>query len=175
MAQGNSISTALQGSGLDVLDPARGYNTAAQGATNAQAQANSLSDLQWQRQMGGLQQAQGYTGQLQDLYNSIYGGPGGATAAGGMQPTKPGGWQTPPASQMTLAGLGGGVPGSTPGSTNLGSGTVYQNPNPLAWWDMMTPSPGGGQLAPGSGGSASAFRGLTPNKTAAQPQKVQGR
>ena len=72
-----------------VLDPARGYNTAAQGAAAAQQQANALSDLQWQRQMQGLQQATGYTDQLQGLYNSMYSPGGGQMAAGGRGPQAP--------------------------------------------------------------------------------------
>ncbi len=66
------------------LDPSQGYDTAAAGAKQAQQQANQLSDLQWQRQMQGLGQAQGYTNQLQSLYNSMYSPGGGQAAAGGM-------------------------------------------------------------------------------------------
>ncbi len=79
---GNPLSPILGPLGLD---PSAGYDTAAAGAKAAQGQANALSDLQWQRQMQGLGQAQQYTGQLQSLYNSMYSPGGGAPAAGGMQ------------------------------------------------------------------------------------------
>lgn len=78
---GNILSPVLRPLGLD---PSQGYDTAAAGAREAQNQANQLSDLQWQRQMAGLQQAQGYTNQLQALYNSLYSPGGGAPAAGGL-------------------------------------------------------------------------------------------
>ncbi len=66
------------------LDPGAGYDTAAKGARAAQTDANNLSNLQWQRQMAGLGEAQGYTNQLQGLYNSMYSPGGGAPAAGGL-------------------------------------------------------------------------------------------
>ena len=71
------------------LDPAGPANTAAQGAANAQAQANQLSALQWQRQMTGLQGALGYVGGLQSLYNSIYSPGGGRAAPGGATVAQP--------------------------------------------------------------------------------------
>jgi hypothetical protein len=79
----NPFSPVLRPLGLD---PSQGYDTAAAGAKQAQQQLNSLSDLQWQRQMGGLQQATGYVDQLQALYNSLYGPGGGHAAAGGRGP-----------------------------------------------------------------------------------------
>lgn len=78
---GNLLSPILRPLGLD---PSQGYDTAAAGARQAQGQSNALSDLQWQRQMQGLGQAQQYTGQLQSLYDSMYSPGGGAPAAGGM-------------------------------------------------------------------------------------------
>lgn len=81
------------------MDPSAGYDTAAAGAKAAQADAAKLSDLQWQRQMAGLQQAQGYTNQLQQLYNSIYSPGGGAPAAGGLSSLAP----------MAGGGQGGGA------------------------------------------------------------------
>jgi hypothetical protein len=85
MAENSSPQDNLRyGLSLFGLDPGAGYDTAAAGARAAQADANALSNLQWQRQMAGLQQAQGYTNQLQSLYNSLY-SPGGDTpAAGGL-------------------------------------------------------------------------------------------
>lgn len=90
------------------LDPSQGADTAAAGARAAQGQANSLSDLQWQRQMGGLQQAQGYAGQLQTLYNSLYGAGNGMAAPGGgglqaMQGPAPGASMTLPPSSDAKA------------------------------------------------------------------------
>ncbi len=84
------------------LDPSQGYDTAAAGAKDAQAQANALSDLQWQRQMGGLQQAQGFTNQLQSLYNSMYSPGGGAPAAGGMPMQPMGAAGAAPGASMLL-------------------------------------------------------------------------
>ncbi len=72
------------------LDPSQGYDTAAAGARQAQDQANALSQQQWGRQMQGLGQAQGYTDQLQSLYNSMYSPGGGQMAAGGRGPQAPG-------------------------------------------------------------------------------------
>jgi type II secretory pathway pseudopilin PulG len=83
------------------LDPSQGYDTAAAGAKQAQQQANALSQLQWQRQMAGLQGALGYVGNLQSLYNSLYGPGGGQTAPGGGNVIGP----PPTASQLSaLAG-----------------------------------------------------------------------
>lgn len=65
------------------LDPRQPYEQAAAGAKDAQAQANALSQLQWQRQMMGLQGAMGFQNNLQQLYNSIYSPGGGVPAAGG--------------------------------------------------------------------------------------------
>lgn len=69
-----------------IVNPSAGYDTAAQGAKNAQAQANQLSALQWNRQMAGLTGALGFTNSLQQLYNSLYGPGGGRAAAGGNTP-----------------------------------------------------------------------------------------
>lgn len=76
------------------LDPKANADIAVQGAKDAQAQANALSALQWQRQMAGLGQAQGFVNNLQSLYNSIY-SPGGGVPAPGGQPIAP-----PPQSEM---------------------------------------------------------------------------
>ena len=107
------------------MDPSAGYSTAAQGAFNAQAQATNLSNLQWQRQMQGLQQATGYTNQMQSLYNSLYGGGGGQAAPGGMQAI-PQGRGGAPGSDMLL-GPPGGLPPSNP--ANAVSSDAYANPN----------------------------------------------
>lgn len=71
------------------LDPRQPYEQAAAGAKEAQAQANALSELQWKRQMMGLQGALGFQNNLQQLYNSIYSPGGGAPAAGGGAPGGP--------------------------------------------------------------------------------------
>ncbi len=107
------------------LDPSQGYDTAAAGAKQAQQQANQLSDLQWQRQMQGLQQAQGYTNQLQSLYNSIYSPGGGQAAAGGQ-------------TQGMLQSMGG--PGGA-GGPGGGMGMTLPPPGP-----PTTPAGGGGNL-----------------------------
>lgn len=72
------------------LDPSQGYDTASAGAKQAQAQANALSGLQWQRQMQGLAGAMGSVDALQSLYNSLYSPGGGKMAAGGRGPQQPG-------------------------------------------------------------------------------------
>jgi hypothetical protein len=119
------------------LDPATGYQTAAAGAKAAQAQSNQLSDLQWQRQMQGLQQSQGYNNQLQSLYNSLYTPGHGQAAPGGMS-TLP---SANPGMGMTMASMqppsatpppGAPKPSTQPGSggwrggTNSGGGTMNQ-------------------------------------------------
>lgn len=76
----NFLSPILRPFGLD---PTEQYDTAAAGAREAQGQANALSQLQWQRQMQGLQGALGYVNNLQSLYNQIYSPGGGKPAAGG--------------------------------------------------------------------------------------------
>jgi hypothetical protein len=117
----NFLSSILRPVGLD---PSQGYDTAAAGARDAQGQANALSDLQWQRQMQGLGQAQGFTGQLQALYNSMYSPGGGAPAAGGMQMQPMGG--APPAAGASML-LPQQKPPSTPagGSPGLSSLLKY--------------------------------------------------
>jgi hypothetical protein len=101
------------------LDPSQGYDTAAAGARDAQKQANALSDLQWQRQMQGLGQAQGYTNQLQSLYNSLYSPGGGQAAAGGMQSLQAG---PNPGASMLLSQQPQTQPqGGTPGLGSLAS------------------------------------------------------
>ena len=93
------------------LDPSKGYDTAAAGARQAQQQANALSDLQWQRQMAGLQQAQGAANQFQSLFNSVYGGPqGGGMSAMSAQPSGGANMllpKTPQAPAPSGGGMGG--------------------------------------------------------------------
>ena len=81
------LSPVLRPLGIDSSQPG---DTAAAGAKEAQGQANSLSQLQWQRQMQGLAGATGYADQLQALYNSLYSPGGGQMAAGGSAPRAPG-------------------------------------------------------------------------------------
>lgn len=61
------------GDTIDELSGKRGMDTAAQGARDAQRQANELAQLQWQRQMQGLQEARGQTQPYLSLYDKIYG------------------------------------------------------------------------------------------------------
>jgi hypothetical protein len=128
---------------FDYLNPARGYDTASGAAKDAQKQANALSSLQWDRQMQGLQHAEGYTNQLQDLYNSLYGG-GGHPAPGGV-PT-PG-------------------YGAAPGATGSGSAMQSLPPGPNGVWK----DPSASAAPPNNGpGSVSGFvLGKFPN---AKPQ-----
>ena len=86
----------------DTLSGKKGLDTAAQGAREAQAQAQALSQLQWQRQMAGLQEARGQTQPYLSLYDRIYGTQmaGHQTPVAGMNPNMMGG---PP-------GAGGGSP-----------------------------------------------------------------
>jgi hypothetical protein len=69
---GDNIGNAAGGA-MDKLSGKSGLDTAAQGARDAQSQANALSELQWQRQMQGLQQALGMMNPSQSLYDRIYG------------------------------------------------------------------------------------------------------
>lgn len=75
----DTAGSAIKGS---ILDPGRGNETLAAAYAAAQQQAAALSDLQWQRQMQGLQGALGHVGQQQSLWNSVYGGPPGGAAPG---------------------------------------------------------------------------------------------
>lgn len=78
------------------LSGKKGLETAAQGAREAQAQANALAQLQWQRQMQGLQEARGQTQPYLSLYDKIYGTQmaGKQTPVGGL--SIPGGGTPPP-------------------------------------------------------------------------------
>ena len=96
------------GDTLNDISGKNGLETAARGAKEAQAQANALAQLQWQRQMAGLQEARGQTQPYLSLYDRIYGTQmaGHQTPVGGMGP-----------------GLGGpGAPGADPSG----------NPSPYA-------------------------------------------
>lgn len=103
------------------MDPSQGYDTAAAGARAAQSQANDLSALQWQRQMGGLQGALGYVGGLQQLYNSIYGAGGGAAAPGGSVVPPP-----PGAAASAMSTLAKPVPGSGGGNPQSQSAAAFK-------------------------------------------------
>jgi hypothetical protein len=86
------------GETIDELTGKKGLDTAAQGARDAQKQAQELSALQWQRQMAGLQEARGQTQPYLSLYDRIYG-------------TQMAGHQTP------VGGMGGSLGG--PGSPSF--------------------------------------------------------
>jgi hypothetical protein len=73
--------------GFDSLSGKKGMDTAAQGARDAQTQSRELADLQWQRQMQGLQEARGQTQPYLSLYDRIY----GTQMAGNMSPVGGGG------------------------------------------------------------------------------------
>lgn len=90
-------SVPYLGDTIDEISGKKGLDTAAQGAREAQKQANYLSDLQWQRQMQGLQEARGQTQPYLSLLDKMYGtqmaghvapvgglGVGGPRGMGGM-------------------------------------------------------------------------------------------
>lgn len=63
----------ILGDTIDSVSGRDGLKTAAEGAKAAQAQAQALADLQWQRQMEGLQRAQMPLNNYRSLYDRIYG------------------------------------------------------------------------------------------------------
>lgn len=104
----NDLSTGLS-DGVDTLTGKKGLDTAAQGARDAQRQAQELAALQWQRQMQGLGEARGQTQPYLSLYDRIYGtqmaghqAPVGGMGGGGVGPNGPGA----PASLTTGYGPG---------------------------------------------------------------------
>lgn len=167
---GSTVGDALKGS---ILDPGRGNETLAAAYAQAQQQAAALSDLQWQRQMQGLQGALGHVGQQQSLWNSVYGGPPGGAAPGpnlGSPPftmPAPGGGQlrpdyitpghapnTNPDFQSILDRLNaaGGPQGRATTENTFGSpnpagsppGTTWQMPSANTSNPMVTSASGGG-------------------------------
>lgn len=126
----NELVTGL----TDTISGKRGYDTAAQGARDAQKQANYLSDLQWQRQMQGLQEARGQTQPYLSLYDKIYntqtagraapvgglgvGGPRGGAGMAGMS-NMPGGGSGPDPYAGRGAVPGGGPTPIAPGHSGL--------------------------------------------------------
>ncbi len=126
MGYGFSISDIGRGisSGLDSLSGKKGLDEAAQGARDAQTQANALAQLQWERQMAGLNEARGQTQPYLSLYDKIYG-------------TQMAGHQTPVGGMGGLNGAGGvngtGVTadGKATGNGPYGNGsTVFDHPAP---------------------------------------------
>ena len=101
------------GDTLNDISGKNGLETAARGAKEAQAEANALAQLQWQRQMAGLQEARGQTQPYLSLYDRIYG-------------TQMAGHQTP------VGGMGGG------GDTRPGMGGV-QATDSNAYGGLMRP------------------------------------
>jgi len=131
----NFLSPLLRPIGLD---PSQGYDTAAAGAKAAQGQANALSDLQWNRQMQGLGQAQGYVQNLQSLYNSLYSPGGGQQAPGGAPVVTPP-MGAAPGSGSAMASLtpppGPSVVGqSASGWRGPASGPIQGTPTPPTNW-----------------------------------------
>lgn len=91
------------------VDPSKGYEIASQGAAKAQAAANQLSDLQWARQMQGLQLALNAAGN-RPMHDQLYGTrttPGQATPGGSQLPWMSGG---PPGSAAGSGGMSGPDP-----------------------------------------------------------------
>ncbi len=78
----------LVGDTIDEVSGRKGLNEAAQGARDAQEQARALAELQWQRQMQGLQEARGQTQPYLSLYDRIYGTQmaGNVTRVPGLSP-----------------------------------------------------------------------------------------
>lgn len=124
----------------DSLSGKKGLATAAEGARQAQEQANALAQLQWQRQMQGLQEARGQTQPYLSLYDKIY----GTQMAGHVAPV--GG----------LGGSGGGMPGPDPYSGRgarpdgtTGPTTPFAHPG-VNSQPAFAPITRGGPPAPGS-------------------------
>lgn len=99
-------SVPYVGDTIDSVSGRNGLETAAKGAKEAQAQANQLAQLQWQRQMQGLQEARGQTQPYLSLYDRIYG-------------TQMAGHQTP------VGGIAPGFGGPPPGADANGNPSPY--------------------------------------------------
>ncbi len=74
------------GGGALLPDGQQPYKTAQAGAQNASGQLQALSQLQWDRQMQGLQQAQAPLNNYRTLYDRIYGTNTANSAASNPQP-----------------------------------------------------------------------------------------
>src|SRR6478735_4392401 len=111
---------AIKQVGGQVVDAAKspGYDTAAQGAKEAQAYLQQLSQTAWDRQMQGLQgalgQFQGYDALKSQLIPS-HGGQGGGGLPGGPPPGPP----------PSLPPPGGGIPPSTGPAIEGRSGVAH--------------------------------------------------
>lgn len=149
----NLLSPLLRPIGLD---PSQGFDTAAAGARDAQGQANALSDLQWNRQMQGLGQAQGYTNQLQQLYNSVYSPGGGQPAAGGMP--MQGGPPTGQAPQQSML-LPKSAPPSQPAGGSPGLSSLLKFSPAYQIYDKWT-KPVAGAVGHAASAGLSALKGL---------------
>lgn len=99
----------IVGDTIDSISGRDGLETAARGAKEAQAQANALAQLQWMRQMQGLQEARGQTQPYLSLYDKIY----GTQMAGHVMP---------------VGGIGAGGAGGLAGPGSGPNG----NPNPYS-------------------------------------------
>lgn len=114
LATNKLFGTGTIGDGYDSLanelSGAKGLETAAAGAERASADAKALSDLQWQRQMEGLQRAVGQMDSSQSLYNRIYGGNTALPSAQWLQsaPKAPLSAAPPPAGQFSPVPPNGG-------------------------------------------------------------------
>lgn len=155
----------------------KGLETAAAGARDAQKQANALADLQWQRQMMGLQEARGQTQPYLSLYDKIY----GTRMAGNVTPVA--GLQPPPGS----GGPGGPAGAGTPPP---GSGRIAPDPNRgvgAAVYQIgggRGPGPGGytfpqsqrgfGEALYNAGGSTPAYAPPTTGRPPGAPPPVSG-
>ena len=132
----NSIGDAFGGA-MDSLSGKRGLDEAAQGARNAQTQANQLAELQWQRQMEGLQRALGMMNPSQSLYDRIYG-----TNTAQTRNPQAGGYGMPGAGGGGAAGTGTDANGKATGKGPYGDGTsVFDHPAPRPDGTMSSGSP----------------------------------
>lgn len=79
------------------LDPARPFNEEAAGLDKGAADAKALSELEWQRQMQGLNQALGYLRHSQKAVANTYSHQTGNALPVGLAAAVPGGVPTGPA------------------------------------------------------------------------------
>lgn len=167
----------LLGDTIDDVSGRTGLETAAQGAKDAQAQANALSRLQWERQMAGLQEARGQTQPYLSLYDKIYG-----TQMAGRQAPVTGmgaGWSGPMPPGSGPPGGRAARPGQ-PGPNTYNGPMIYEHQGPpdathapimRTGQPAPTSGSGGGVPSPGFGGAA--FGGQPPPQPRPQPDALQ--
>jgi hypothetical protein len=151
-------ATGVLSDGYNAMSGKKGLDTAAAGAREAQAQANALAQLQWQRQMQGLQEARGQTQPYLSLYDKIYGTQtaGRMTPVGGMAPGMDGG---PRSAQPDR--------GASPAATPFRSLGVDINKPVGSAWDMI--NKGVASVANSQPAQAPIMRGTPPTSPPQAP------